>query len=239
MDMLARYWTVWTTALYICIATDRGITEARCNVHEFQLLDADYQGKKIDKTIRRRGTATSLLKCLSFCNKDIVSTPFYNQDTQDCICPLSRPRDWLLVSGPGYVFYDTPGLIDVQLQEAINASSEADGYPAQNVVGGHASPWKPRSDDAAPWIEAGIRQFLYFEEIRINPSFPTLTNGIWFRDSNMKWIKTWTKNDAASPTPSWFIPHCQVLSVPTDALRITMDQSSSFEIRFIRVAGRK
>ncbi|XP_067654385.1 uncharacterized protein [Haliotis asinina] len=154
--MFDRCWTVWTTAVCMFISAGVSIADNKCSWHDFQSSDSDYQGKKVNVGIRERSTAISLLKCLSFCNRVGICNVFYNQGTQDCICPLARPQTWLLVNGPGYVYYKTPDLVDMQIQEVIGVSSERDGYPGTNAIGGSPSAWKPRLDDADPWIEVNL-----------------------------------------------------------------------------------
>ncbi|XP_046342692.2 uncharacterized protein LOC124123547 [Haliotis rufescens] len=234
---MAGYWTVWAAALYIGMATGQTITMTQCNTkYEFSRSNSYFQDKKIEKTIRRRGNANSLMECLLFCNRFSVNNFFYNQATQDCICPLGYPREE--TAAPGYMYYSTPGLIRKWMTEAINASSQDIGYPLSNVIGDSYSVWKPRSDDAAPWIEVGIDTFLYFAEVYIYPDISTLTKDIWFRDSNRNWMVTWTRNDEASIVGNSFFPHCKMLTVPTDAIRITMDKHSSVQVAFIAVQGR-
>ncbi|XP_071111917.1 uncharacterized protein [Haliotis cracherodii] len=224
---MAGYWTVWAAALYIGMATGQRVTVRRCNT-TYDLSSSSFQDKKIEKGIRRRGNATSLMECLLFCHRFSVNNFFYNQATQDCICPLGYTLQF--VPSPGYMYYRRRGLITTWMTEAINASSQDNGYPLSNVIRGSAFVWKPRSDDAAPWIEVGISYFLYFAEVRIYPNISTFTKDIWFRDSNRNWMVTWTRNDEASIFGSYFIPHCKMLTIPTDAVRITMDKHSSLQV---------
>ncbi|XP_071111920.1 uncharacterized protein [Haliotis cracherodii] len=230
---MAGYWTVWAIALYIGMATGQTITMTQCNTkYEF---GSYYQDRKIEEGIRRRGNATSLVECLLVCDRFSAGFFFYNQATQDCICPLSYALG--MVSAPGYTYYSKPGLITKLMTEAINASSQDNGYPLSNAIRGSAPVWKPRSDDAAPWIELGISYFLYFAEVRIYPNISTFTKDIWFRDSNRNWMVTWTRNDEASIFGSYFIPHCKMLTIPTDAVRITMDKHSSLQVQHVLVRG--
>ncbi|XP_071111912.1 uncharacterized protein [Haliotis cracherodii] len=234
--MMAGYWTVWAAALYIGMATGQTITMTQCNTkYEFS-SESYYQDKKIEKGIRRHGNATSLVECLLFCHRFSVSNFFYNQATQDCICPLASPVH--LVHAPGYMYYSRPDLIGKWMAEAINASSQDNEYPLSNVIGYSLSAWKPMLDDAAPWIELGISYFLYFAEVRIFPDISTFTKDIWFRDSNRNWMVTWTRNDEASIFGSYFIPHCKMLTIPTHAVRITMDKHSSLQVQRVLVRGR-
>ncbi|XP_071116403.1 uncharacterized protein [Haliotis cracherodii] len=231
------YWTVWAAALYIGMATGQTITMTQCNTKYVFSSDGNLQDKKPQKAIRRRGNANSLMECVLFCNRFSVNNFFFNQAIQDCICPLGIPRE--LTAAPGYMYYITPGLIAKWMTVAINASSQDNGYPLSNVIGlVLGSVWKPRSDDAAPWIEVGIGTFLYFAELYIYPDISTFTKDIWFRDSNRNWMVTWTRNDEASISGNGFIPHCKMLTVPTDAIRITLDKHSSVEVARAFVNGR-
>ncbi|XP_071111749.1 uncharacterized protein [Haliotis cracherodii] len=228
--MMAGYWTVWAAALYIGMSTGQRITLTQCNtMYECHY----YKDLWIEKGIRRRGNATSLVECLLFCHRFSVSNFFFNQATKDCICPLGEPV--ALYYAPGYTYHGRPGLIYKRVTVAIKASSQDKGYPLRNVIRG--SVWKPRSDDAAPWIELGIDTFLYFAMVEIWPDFSTFTKDIWFRDSNRNWMVTWTRNDEASIFGSYFIPHCKMLTIPTDAVRITMDQHRSLQLQSVRVHG--
>ncbi|XP_071111923.1 uncharacterized protein [Haliotis cracherodii] len=230
--MLVRYWAVWAAALYIGMANGQRITLTQCNtMYECHY----YKDLWIEKGIRRRGNATSLVECLLFCHRFSVSNFFYNQATQDCICPLGYPVEFVPASG--YTYYRTPGLIGKWVTEAINASSQDNGYPLSNVIGYSLSAWKPRLDDTAPWIELGISYFLYFAEVRIYPDISTFAKEIWFRDSNRNWMVTWTRNDEASIFGSNFIPHCKMLTIPTDAVRITMDKHISLQVQRVLVRG--
>ncbi|XP_046335698.2 uncharacterized protein LOC124117748 [Haliotis rufescens] len=234
---MAGYWTVWAIALYIGMATGQGITVTQCNTtYQLDLSVSYFQDKKIEKGIRRRGNATSLVECLLVCDRFSAGNLLYNRATQDCICPLGYPLG--MVSAPGYTYYSTPGLTGTWMTEAINASSQGNGYPLSSVIGGSTSVWKPRSDDAAPWIEVGIDTFLYFAMVQIYPDISTFTKDIWFRDSNRNWMVTWTRNyDDEAFIVGIFIPHCQMLTVPTDAIRITLDKHSSVEVARVYVRG--
>ncbi|XP_046564405.1 uncharacterized protein LOC124273235 [Haliotis rubra] len=237
--MFDRYWTVWAAAVCMFIASGQGLADTECYVHEFQSPFGEYQGKKVNVGIRQRCTVTSLLKCLSCCNRVAISNVFFNQGTQDCICPLAHPRSWLLVNAPGYVYYNSPELVDMQIQEVLGVSSTRDGFPETNAIGGSAAAWKPRLDDADPWIEFGVRRSLYLVELRIHKDMSSVTTSVWLRDGSGLWIKTWTRGDGGSAQSDWFFPHFRMLTVRTDAVRLNFDNPSAVEIRFIRVVGRE
>ncbi|XP_071111921.1 uncharacterized protein [Haliotis cracherodii] len=233
--MMVGYWTVWAAALYIGMATGQRITVTQCKT-TYDFSSSSFQDKKIEKGIRRRGNATSLVECLLVCDRFSAGNSFYNRATQDCICPLGYPYE--RVSAPGYTYYSRPGLIGKWITVAINASSQDNEYPLSNVVGlVHGSVWKPRSDDAAPWIEFGMDTFLYIAMVQIYPDISTFTKDIWFRDSNRNWMVTWTENDEASILGGSFVPHCKMLTIPTDAVRITMDKHSSLQVQRVLVRG--
>ncbi|XP_067655834.1 uncharacterized protein [Haliotis asinina] len=237
--MFDRYWTVWTAAVCMFISAGVSLADTKCSLHDFQSSDSNYQGKKVNAGIRESSTAISLLKCLSFCNRVGISNVFYNQGTQDCICPLAHPRPWLLVNGPGYVYYKTPDLVDMEIQEVLGVSSERDSFPKTNAIGGSAAAWKPRLDDADPWIEFGVRRSLYLVELRIHKDMTGVAKSVEFRDTSSRiWIKTWARGDGESAQSDWFFPHFRMLTVPTDAVRLSFDNPSNVEIRFIMVVGR-
>ncbi|XP_048250648.1 uncharacterized protein LOC125378736 [Haliotis rufescens] len=165
--MMAGYWTVWAAALLIGMATGQRITLTQCNT----MYECDfYQDLWIEKGIRRRVNATSLVECLLFCHRFSVSNFFFNQATQDCICPLGEPVG--LYFAPGYTYHGRPGLIYKWVTEAINASSQDNGEVGDSVCES----------------TLGIDTFLYFAMVEIWPDISTFTKDIWFRDSNRNWM---------------------------------------------------
>ncbi|XP_046547544.1 uncharacterized protein LOC124257507 [Haliotis rubra] len=235
MDMSDRYWTLWTVVLYICMANVPRGAEATCtNTYEFRVSTGFYKDMKIDSTIRQRGNKSSLVDCLFFCSRVIVNNFFYNKNTNDCICALAYPGSALLVSGPGYNHYGAAGLIGGYLMQAMNASSAGYGF----VSGGVFTGWSPQPDDEAPWLEVGLGKFLYFSEVRISSTQTAAMTDVWFRDSGGNWIHTWTKNDKESVDGSFLFPHCRMLTVRTDAVRIATKKGLTVQIYNIHVYGR-
>ncbi|XP_067658330.1 uncharacterized protein [Haliotis asinina] len=205
--MSDRCWTMWTLVLYICMVTVPRGAEATCtNKYEFRVSADFYKDKKIDTTIRQRGNKSTLVDCMFFCSRVIVSNFFYNSYTNDCICAMSYPGSTFLVPAPGYNHYNAPGLKGELLVQAINASSARYGF----VSGGALTGWYPETNDEAPWVEVGLGKFMYFSEVRISSSNAAAFTDVWFRASGGNWIHTWTKNDKESSSQSFFFPHCRV-----------------------------